>query len=201
MRNETSNRDLNDEIRERQAVEQILQESKKRLSEQAAALEEALVTARQASQLKSEFVARMSHEIRTPLNAVLGMTGLLMDTELNHAQHELAEDVRSSAEALLLLLNDILDFSKIEAGKLTIEAVPFDLRTAIREVMEMVTPRARTRGIDLIVNIEPGMSCDLLGDAGRIRQIITNLVDNALKFTRQGHVMIQVTTLDQNRKR
>jgi PAS domain S-box-containing protein len=194
---EKSNRDLYGEIRERQIVEQNLQESQKRLSEQAAALEEALVTARQASQLKSEFVARMSHEIRTPLNAVLGMTGLLMDTELTHAQHELAEDVRSSAETLLLLLNDILDFSKIEAGKLTIEAIPFNLRSAINDVVEMVAARARTNNIDLVVNIEPGMPCDLLGDAGRIRQIVTNLVDNALKFTQRGHVMIQVTTLDQ----
>ena len=194
---ENSNRDLCAEIRERQTVEQNLNESQKRLSEQAAALEEALVTARQASQLKSEFVARMSHEIRTPLNAVLGMTGLLMDTELNHAQHELAEDVRSSAETLLLLLNDILDFSKIEAGKLIIEAVPFDLSSAINDVIEMVGARARTRGIDLVVNIDPSMPCDLLGDAGRIRQIVTNLVDNALKFTRQGHVMLHVSTLDQ----
>lgn len=193
---EKSNSDLCDEIRERQRIEETLQESKRKLSDQAAALEEALAAARQASQLKSEFVARMSHEIRTPLNAVLGMTGLLMDTELNHAQHDLAEDVRSSAETLLLLLNDILDFSKIEAGKLVIEAVPFDLRVAINDVIEMVASRARTRGIDLLVNFEPGMPAELLGDPGRIRQVVTNLVDNALKFTKTGHVLIQVSTLD-----
>ena len=162
---ERPNKNLSEEIRVRQQVTLNLQESKRRLSEQAAALQEALAAAREASRLKSEFVARMSHEIRTPLNAVLGMTGLLMDTQLNDTQHDLAEDVRTSAETLLLLINDILDFSKIEAGKLTIEAVPFDLSTAVNDVVEMVGTRAKAAGIDLVVRFEPGMPCELLGDA------------------------------------
>jgi PAS domain S-box-containing protein len=158
-------------------------------------LESALTAAREATKLKSQFLANMSHEIRTPMNGVLGMTDFLLGTELTSEQREYTESIKQSADCLLSVINDILDLSKIEAGKLRLERIPFHLGVTVEEIASQFAIRARAKGLDFRSVIPANLAWMVAGDPGRVRQVLTNLLGNAIKFTDQGEVSIEMELL------
>jgi len=178
---------LEQEIAERRRAEEVMRQAKE-------AAEESARVAAAANRAKSVFLATMSHEIRTPMNGVIGMTSLLLDTNLTPEQREFTETIRTSGDALLTIINDILDFSKIEAGKMDMESQPFELRECVESALDLLTTKATDKGLELAYLLDDQVPTAIVGDVTRLRQILVNLLSNAVKFTEQGEVVVRVTS-------
>jgi two-component system sensor histidine kinase/response regulator len=181
------------DVTDRRAAEEALQQNAERLSQLVKELDVARQRAEQATVAKGEFLANMSHEIRTPMNAIIGMTDLTLQTRLTPQQREYVGTARESAESLMTIIDDILDVSKIEARRLTLDRAPFRFRDTVEDSVKLLAPRADQKGLDLSCRIAPDVPDGLIGDAGRLRQVILNLVGNAIKFTDEGEVGVNVT--------
>ena len=189
------NRDISEMINSQAELEHYHNHLEELVQERTAQLEEARAQADAANRAKSEFLAVMSHEIRTPMNGVLGLAHLALQSDLNEKQHNYIKHIQESGEALLTIINDILDFSKIEAGKLELEKIHFDLDDVLHSLADLVSFRAQEKGLELVFNTAPNVPRLLIGDPGRLRQVLLNLVGNAIKFTESGEVVVRVSVL------